>query len=326
MATWFVTGGTGLIGSNVVRLLRDQGEGVKALVRAGSPTDELTAIGVEVFEGDVQSADDLLRGSEGCDLIVNSAALLGGASQDMNESLRTNADGSAHAYDAARAHGIRCVTLSSTPFLDQSVTLTEEASVADLADWADDPYTQSKGAAYVEAKRRAAEDGDDIVIVIPGGTYGPGLVVSRAMAASSYNRVLRGAINAKLNDYVTFPVPWVFAADVAAACIAAGRRGATGRTYLAFGAEDAQSTAAFLNVALEVAGQDRRIAEVAIDPADPGAEARYGATLVKLASRTYPVPWFDNSATRAELGYSPRSLREGLELTVPWLRDNGQIT
>jgi nucleoside-diphosphate-sugar epimerase len=272
----------------------------------------------------VQSADDLRRGSAGCDLIVNSAALLGGASQDRAESLRTNADGSAHAYDAARAHGIRCVTLSSTPFLDQSVTLTEEATVAD--DWADDPYTQSKGAAYVEAKRRVAEEGDDIVVVIPGGTYGPGLVLSRAMGASSYNRVLRGAINAKLNDYVTFPVPWVLAEDVASACIAAGRRGATGRTYLAFGAEDAQSTAAFLNVALEVAGQDRRIAEVSIEPGDAAAEERYGSTLVELAQRTFPVPWFDNSATRAELGHSPRTLREGMEITIPWLRENGQIS
>ena len=324
MGTWFVTGGTGLIGSNVVRLLIEQGEAVRALVRPGSPVEELRAIGAEIVEGDVQSADDLRRGSAGCDLIVNSAALLGGASQDRAESLRTNADGSAHAYDAARAHGIRCVTLSSTPFLDQSVTLTEDATVA--ADWADDPYTQSKGAAYVEAKRRVAEEGDDIVVVIPGGTYGPGLVLSRAMGASSYNRVLRGAINAKLNDYVTFPVPWVLAEDVASACIAAGRRGATGRTYLAFGAEDAQSTAAFLNVALEVAGQDRRIAEVSIEPGDTAAEERYGSTLVELAQRTFPVPWFDNSATRAELGHSPRTLREGMEITVPWLRDNGQIS
>jgi len=324
MGTWFVTGATGLIGSNVVRQLCEQGEQVKALVRPGSPTEELVAVGAEVVAGDVQSADDVLHGSDGCDVIVNSAALLGGASQDMAESLRTNADGSTHAYDAARTHGIRCITLSSTPFLDQSVTLTEDATVAE--DWADDPYTQSKGTAYVEAKRRVAEDGDDIVIVIPGGTYGPGLVVSRAMAASSYDRVLRGALNGKLHDYVTFPVPWVFAADVASACIAAARRGATGRTYLAFGAEDAQSTAAFLNLALEVAGQDRRIAEVRIDPDDPEAEARYGATLVKLASRSYPVPWFDNSATRAELGYAPRSLRAGLEATIPWLRANGQIT
>lgn len=324
MATWFVTGGTGLIGSNVVRRLVEQGEQVRALVRPGSPTEELVAIGAEPVEGDVQSADDLLRGSEGCDLIVNSAALLGGASQDRAESLRTNAGGSTHAYDAAAAHGIRCVTLSSTPFLDQRSTLTEDSPVAD--DWADDPYTQSKGAAYVEAGRRVAEAGEDIVVVIPGGTYGPGLVLSRAMAASSYNRVLRGALNGKLHDYVTFPVPWVFAEDVADACIAAGRRGTAGRTYLAFGAEDASSTASFLNVALEVAGQDRRIAEVSIDPADPTAVERYGATLVELAARSYPVPWFDNRSTRAELGYAPRPLREGLEQTVPWLRANGQIT
>jgi dihydroflavonol-4-reductase len=324
MATWLVTGGTGLIGSNVVRRLLEQGEQVRALVRAGSPTDELAALGAETVEGDVQSADDLLRAAEGCELIVNSAALLGGASQDMAESRRTNADGSAHAYDAARAHGIRCVTLSSTPFLDQSVTLTEDATVAES--WADDPYTQSKGAAYVEAKRRATDEGDDLVIVIPGGTYGPGVVLSRAMGASSYNRVLRGALNAKLNDYVTFPVPWVFAEDVADACIAAGRRGTSGRTYLAFGAEDARSTAAFLNVALEVAGQDRRITEVRIDPADPTAVERYGATLVELAARSYPVPWFDNSATRAELGYAPRPLEVGLERTVAWLRANDQIS
>lgn len=324
MTTYLVTGGTGLIGSNVCRLLLEQGDQVRALVRPGSPTDELAALGAEIVEGDVQSADDLLRGSDGCEVIVNSAALLGGAAQDLAESLRTNADGSTHAYDAAATHGIRCVTLSSTPFLDQRTTLTEDAAVAD--DWAADPYTQSKGAAYVEAKRRVAEDGDDIVIVIPGGTFGPGLVLSRAMASSSYNRVLRGALNGKLNDYVTFPVPWVFAEDVASVCISAATKGVAGRTYLAFGAEDAQSTAAFLNVALEVAGQDRTIAEVSIDPSDPTAEERYGATLVELAARTYPVPWFDNSRTRAELGYAPRSLHQGMEQTIPWLRDNGQIT
>jgi nucleoside-diphosphate-sugar epimerase len=232
--------------------------------------------------------------------------------------------GSFHAYDAARTHGIRCVALSSTPFLDHRAPLTEEARPAER--WSEDPYTQTKGAAFVEAKRRVAEDGDDIVIVIPGGTYGPGVVLSRAMAAHSYNRVLRGALNGKLHDYVTFPIPWVHSEDVATACVAAAKRGVTGRTYLAFGAEDAQSTAAFLNVALEVAGQDRRIAEVSIEPGDAAAEERYGSTLVELAQRTFPVPWFDNSATRAELGHSPRTLREGMEITIPWLRENGQIS
>ncbi len=324
MSTYFVTGGTGLIGSNVCRLAIEQGDRVRALVRPGSDTDALAALGVELYEGDVQSLDDMVRGSEGCDAIVNSAALLGGAVQNIEEQKLTNVAGSYHAYDAGAAHGTRVVTLSSTPFFDHTRTLTEESPVAET--WSDDPYTQTKGAAYVEAKRRAADEGADIVVVIPGGTYGPGVVLSRAMSATSYNRALRGALNGKITDYVSFPIPWVFAEDVATACLAAATKGTAGRTYLAFGAEDAQSTAAWLNVALEVAGSDRRVAEVHIDPDDPSAVERYGATLVDLAQRRFPVPWFDNSRTRAELGYAPRSLREAMETTVPWLRENGQIS
>ena len=324
MTTYLVTGGTGLIGSNVCRLLVEQGDSVRALVRPGSEYGPLTEIGVEAVEGDVQSLEDFLRAGDGCEFIVNSAALLGGAAQNIEEQKLTNVGGSYNAYDAASTLGIRCVTLSSTPFLDHRETLTEDATVA--ADWSDDPYTQTKGAAFVEAKRRAAQDGADIIVVIPGGTYGPGVVLSRAMQATSYNRVIRGAVNGKLSDYVTYPVPWVFAADVASVCLAAATKGTSGRTYLAFGAEDAQSTAAWLNVALEVAGRDHRITEVTIDPGDPEAEARYGATLVELAQRRFPVPWFDNSVTRAELGYAPRSLRQGMEQTIPWLRENGQIS
>jgi dihydroflavonol-4-reductase len=324
MTSYLVTGGTGLIGSNVCRLLVEQGDTVRALVRPGSEFEPLTAIGVEAVEGDVQSLEDVLRAGEGCEYIVNSAALLGGAAQNIEEQKLTNIGGSYNAYDAAAQLGIRCVTLSSTPFLDHRRSLTETSPVAET--WSDDPYTQTKGAAYVEAKRRVAEEGADIAVVIPGGTYGPGVVLSRAMQATSYNRVIRGAVNGKLNDYVTYPVPWVCAEDVASVCISAATRGTAGHTYLAFGAEDAMSTAEWLNVALEVAGQDRRIAEVTIEPGDASAEERYGATLVELAQRTFPVPWFDNSATRAELGYSPRTLREGMELTIPWLRDNGQIS
>lgn len=321
---YLVTGGTGLIGSNVCRLLAEAGDDVRALVRPGSEYEPLVELGVEPFEGDVQSLDDLVKGADGCDAVIHSAAVLGGAVQRMDEQRTTNVAGSFHAYDAARTHGIRCVALSSTPFLDHRQPLTEEARPADR--WSEDPYTQTKGAAFVEAKRRVAEEGDDIVIVIPGGTYGPGVVLSRAMAAHSYNRVLRGALNGKIADYVTFPIPWVHAEDVATACVAAARRGVSGRTYLAFGAEDARSTAAWLNVALEVAGDDRRITEVRVDATDAGAVERYGQTLVDLATREFPVPWFDNTVTRQELGYDPRPLRPALEDTVAWLRANDQVT
>lgn len=324
MAKYLVTGGTGLIGSNICRLLIEAGDEVRALVRPGSDYEPLTAIGCEPFEGDIQSGDDILRASEGCDAIVNSAALLGGATQDLTESQKTNAEGSYHAYDAGAKHGIRVVALSSTPFLKHETSLTEESPVAD--NWSDDPYTLTKGAAYVEAMRRVAEEGADIVVTIPGGTFGPGLSLSRAMSQTSFNRAIRGAVNGKIAEYVSYPVPWVYAEDVAAATVAAITKGKAGRKYLCFGLEDAQTTATFLNVACEVAGVDHRIAELKVDPSNPEHLKRFGETLVDLSQRQYPVPWFDNSITRQELGYAPRSLGDGMEPTIDWLRANDQIS
>ena len=86
------------------------------------------------------------------------------------------------------------------------------------------------------------------------------------------------------------------------------------------------TTAAWLNVACEVAGVEHRIAELAIDPDNPEHLRRYGETLVALSSRTYPVPWFDNTITRTELGYQPRDLRTAMESTIAWLRANNQIS
>ncbi len=318
-----MAGGTGLIGSNLCRVLVEAGDEVRALVRPGSDFGPLAAIGVTTLFGDVRSAGDLTRCAESCDVIVNCAAVLGGTQQDLEEQRETNVAGALHAYDAGVFHEVPVVTLSSTPFFDHRRTLTEESPVAER--WGDDPYTRTKGAAYVEAKRRASEEGADIRVVIPGGTFGPGLSVARAMAPTSFNRAIRGALNGKLHEYVTYPVPWVFAEDVAAVCSAAARLGVAGRTYLAFGAEEAQSTASWLNLACRVAGSSHRIAEASIDPADPQDVARYGATLVELSQRTFPVAWFDNSRTCRELGYRPRPLPVAMEETVRWLRERGQI-
>ena len=323
MSTYLVTGGTGLIGSNICRLLLDGGDSVRALVRPGSDYEPLVEIGVEPFEGDITSLVDVVRAAAGCAAIINSAAVLGGAEQHLEEQRATNISGANHVFDAGAKHGIRVVTLSTTTFLRHDTPLTETSPLAD--DWSNDPYTLTKGAAYVEAMKRA-DDGADIVVVIPGGTYGPGVSVKRAMGPSSFNRALRGGINGKIAAYVRYPAPWVYAEDVAACSVAATKKGAPGHKYLAFGAEDAQSTAAWLNVACEIAGVDHRIEDVVIAPDDAAAIERYGVTLVDLAKRRFPVPWFDNTETRSTLGYAPRAMRDAMVTTVDWLRANGQIS
>jgi dihydroflavonol-4-reductase len=321
-----ITGATGLIGSNACRLLIERGHEVRALVRPGSETDPLTALGVTLVYGDITSAEDVARAADGTSAIINSAALLGGAAQDLAASKATNHGGSVHCYDVAARGGLRVVELATTTFLRHDEPLNEHPEV--VGDIPDDPYSVSKAAAFRDGMARAAA-GQDILFVIPGGTFGPAPCPRRAMGPTSYNRLVRAAIRGRLRDYVSYPVPWVRAQDVAAAVVAALDLGQAGDTYLAFGREDATTTAEFLNVACEVAGVRHRIAEVRIGPDDADADAdtlaRYGETLVDLARRRFPVPWFDNSYTRELLGYDPVPLAAAMTETVGWLRGTGQI-
>jgi nucleoside-diphosphate-sugar epimerase len=316
-----ITGATGLIGSNVCQQLREAGTRVRALVRRGSETEPLAALGVELVFGDITSAADVRRAAEGADAIINSAALLGGAVQDFQASYDANYGGSVNCYDAA--DGRRVIELATTTFLRHDAPLTEQPEVVD--DVPDDPYSVSKAAAFREGRTRNAA-GADIVFVIPGGTFGPAPTPKRAMGDTSFNRLIRAVLRGRISDYVSYPVPWVFVADVAAVVVSSLTVGRTGDAYLAFGAEDAQTTAAFLNTACEVAEIGHRVAEVRIDPDDSAAVERYGTTLVGLAQRTWPVPWFDNSYTMARLDYTPTDLRTGLRKTVDWLAGLGQLT
>ena len=51
-----VTGATGLLGSHVTERLTVEGNDVRALVRLGSRTDFLDALGVEIVRGDLTDA------------------------------------------------------------------------------------------------------------------------------------------------------------------------------------------------------------------------------------------------------------------------------
>ena len=67
----FVTGGTGFIGSRVVKRLRDRGDDVVVLAR--SP-EKAAGLDAEVVQGDLGDADAIRRGMEGCQAAFHIAA------------------------------------------------------------------------------------------------------------------------------------------------------------------------------------------------------------------------------------------------------------
>jgi nucleoside-diphosphate-sugar epimerase len=326
--TVLVTGATGLAGANICAALVERGDAVRALARAGADTGPLVDLGVDVVTGDITDADDVLRAATGCDSAIHCAALLGGASQDLELFRAVNVDGTRHLLDAGEAVGMRRVVAVSTgTFFDTSGGLErEDAPVS--ATPSSDPYTVTKMAAFEDAMARAAA-GQDVVTTHPGAIFGPSPVVSNALGRTSFNRVLLSALRQRIPSYLRFPVSWVFADDIARGCLLALDRGVSGERYMLDGRpEDVVSTAEACSRICELAGLDHRVVDV--EPSDdPELEQVYGATLVAIAAKAArdrrvrrPIT---ESKTYKRLGYDPISLDDGLVATTAWLRGLGKF-
>src|SRR5882724_1843838 len=182
MSRVFLTGSTGMIGSNIAEQLVERGDDVRALVREGSDATPLEAMGVEIVRGDITDADHVLRAADGCEYVIHSAAVLGGQTQIAGEHEAVNVVGTGHVLDAAAKVGAtRVVQLSTTTFFDAQTSPLTEHSPLD-PNPSDDPYTVTKRAAYLDAMRRV-DDGQDICIVISGGAYGRSPLPERSMVA-----------------------------------------------------------------------------------------------------------------------------------------------
>ncbi len=327
-STIFVSGATGQTGANVCEQLIERGDNVRALVRNPEEATALSGIGVELVKGDISDADDVLRASKGTEAAIHCAALLGGASQNLEDFKAVNMVGTTNVLDAGRAHGMRrVVALNTATFFNLSTDLPfEEAPV--LENPPNDPYTVTKLAAFLEAHERAAA-GEDVLTCHPGAIFGPALVVERALHRTSFNRVLLAGMRGRIKRYLAFPVTWVAGTDVARGSIAALDRGVAGERYLLIGRPEAKfSTAAGINRACEIAGIDHRVEDLDYRSDPEALTAEFGPTLMAIAeaaAREVRTPRTDDNLTTRRLGYDPMSFDDGLRLLIGWLRKLGRL-
>jgi dihydroflavonol-4-reductase len=329
--TVLVTGGTGLTGANVVRLLRQRGDSVRCLIRGSADAQPLADLGAELSIGDVTDAASVKNAADGCDGIIHSAALLGGASQDLADFVAVNQVGTTHVLDAGAAHGIRVVALSTSTFFDTSGGVSlEDAPVA--ANQGEDPYNTTKLAAFLECVQRA-DAGQDVMTGHPGAIYGPSPVVSRALHWTSFNKLLLSALRGRVESYLRFPVSWVLASDFAWGSIAALDRGTPGGRYIFDGRrEDVTSMAEGCTRICELAGLVHRTQDV-LPSDDPELLKTFGPTLLAISRKAVaaestlldPSRRPPASRTASTLGYAPTSLDDGFTQTIAWLRAEGKV-
>jgi dihydroflavonol-4-reductase len=223
----FVTGGTGFIGANLVRLLLSQGYAVRALVRPTSSLDNLRSLDVEIVKGDLNDPD-LPQKMSGCQVLFHVAAHYSLWQADRDALYRSNVLGTRNVLAAARHAGIdRTVYTSSVAAigvgeLGKTVDETHQSPLDQLVGH----YKKSKFLAEQEAKQ-AVESGQDIVIVNPSTPIGP-WDIKPTPTGDIILRFLRRQMPAYLNTGLNF----IDVRDVARGHLLALERGKTGDRYI----------------------------------------------------------------------------------------------
>lgn len=335
MSTAFVTGATGLLGSNLVRLLLKQGYQVKALARSREKAhrqfaSEKEISALTVIEGDMAQIDQFAAALQGCDVVFHTAAYFresyrGG--RHWAELQAINVDGTRQLIEAAYQAGVRkFIHTSSIAVLDgPRGGLIDETMIRDEAD-ADD-YYRSK----ILSDRAVAEALDrypDLFacFILPGWMHGPG-----DLGPTSAGQFTLDYLHGRLPGVPPGTFAFVDARDVAHALIIAAEKGRRGERYLAAGRHVAmrdlmQCYAQVTGIAAPkraippavlwiVAGFQELSARLM------GKSALMGLATVRLMLREADRTRFDHRKSEHDLGLSFRPIHETVADEVTWLRN-----
>jgi uncharacterized protein YbjT (DUF2867 family) len=147
--TLAVTGGTGFVGSHLLRLALAEGYDVRALTRGWKPPEDEIAW----VDGALDRPDTLVKTCTGADAVIHVAGLINARTRADFEA--ANVAGTAAMIDAARKAGVR-----------------RFVHISSLA--AREPQLSAYGWSKARSERLVAASGLDWTIVRPPAIYGPG--------------------------------------------------------------------------------------------------------------------------------------------------------
>jgi dihydroflavonol-4-reductase len=316
----FVTGGTGFIGGKVVRRLRERGDEVVVLVRSAGRAAELAELGCELVEGDLTSTDAIRRGVQGCDAVFHIAAVYKvGIPASEREAMReANVRGTERVLDAAIEAGVERIVYVSTVgiFGNTHRKVVDETYHRDGEPFLS-CYEETKYRSHEVALDRIAK-GAPIVIVQPGGVYGPG---DHSELGNFIDQARTGKLKMLMFPKLGFNL--VHVDDVAEGILLAHAGGKVGEAYVLGG--EISTMGDLVRKVSDLSGRKAptRVLPVPLIkmavPIGPlvgklmGFPPNLGELIRSSDDVTY---WATDEKARRELGYAPRDMETGLRQTL----------
>ena len=320
-----VTGASGFIGGHVARLLVQQGQPVRALVRASSNLIGLAGVPIEKTVGDLQDPASLRHAIQGCRTLYHAAADYRLWARDPAELYRSNVDGTRNILEAALQAEVERVVYTSTvgcigiPGDGQPGTENNPVSLSEMTG----DYKRSKFMAEQTALEYAGR-GLNVVIVNPTAPMGE-LDVKPTPTGKIIVDFMRGAMPA----YVDTGLNLIDVRDVAKGHLLAAEHGVRGERYILgarnmtlreileelsrFSGRPAPSVRLPYGMALACAGAATALSRFT------GREPRAPLEAVRMARKKMFVR---TDKAQRELGFQPRPVQDALERAIRWFQEN----
>lgn len=328
---YLLTGASGLLGGNILKILTERGERVRVLVRNNFQRDKFPR--AEAVSGDLLDTESLrlfFSVPEDLDIIVIHSA--GIVTMDPKPDQRThdvNVRGTANIITNCIDNKVRkLVYISSTSVIPEPPMgeKIREAAACD-PDRVVGYYSKTKAEATQLVFDAVREQGLDASVIYPSGILGPndygsGLITSSLKMVAGGK--LRVAVGGTFNS--------VDARDLAQGVIACAEKGRRAESYIMAG--QCQTFTHFLETVCGEVGVGRPLFTIPLWVLRPftGLGVLYG----KLTRRP---PWFsgytiynlernnDFSSEKAsrELGFHSRAMNETIKDTIAWMRDEKMI-
>jgi dihydroflavonol-4-reductase len=314
----FVTGGTGFIGKQLVRKLRERGDEVVALVRTPSKATDLDA---EIVEGDLSSEDAIRQGVQGADAVFHVGATykVGVPKTDHAAMYDANVKGTERVIDNAFEAGVKRIIHVSTG----NVYGNTRGQVVDESYVRPQPpdflsyYDETKYLAHQAALERI-KAGAPVIIVQPGGVYGPD---DPSELGNMIDQARTGKLKLRLFPEAGFN--FIYVDDVAEGILLAHDKGRIGEAYNIAGEKATMGD--LVEKTCELVGRKppsvtmpAAMMKMAV-PIGPvvGKIMGFPPNLGELIKTSDGVTfWMTDQKARNELGFAPRDLDTGLRQTL----------
>ena len=322
-----VTGGTGFLGSHLVRVLLERGEDVRCLVRSTSRRDNLQDLSVELVTGDLSDLDSIRKAIDGCSTVYHCAADYRLWCKNPAEMYQSNLGGSNNIMQAAFDEGVQKIVYTSTVGclgLAENGEPADEDTPVQISDMIGH-YKRSKFLAE-EKVRDWASRGLPVVIVNPSTPVG-----DLDIKPTPTGKIIVDFLRGKMFGYVDTGMNLIDVRDCAEGHVLAAERGSPGNRYILGGRN------LTLKELFDALGGVTGIASPKLKVPHWVAEtyARIeNFWSIGVAHREPDVPlesvklarhkmWFDPSRAIRELGLRSNPIEGALERAVAWFRDHG---